>query len=154
MPKFKKCPRCEINYILEDQEYCEICQQELKGISLAEDNDDDVETEICPRCRINFLCEGETICESCAAERELEKEKSIIDDVEPDWKVPEEEAVEDEDLVDDEIDLSLDELAEGDEGEDEEEEPIEEEEFFVDIPDELLEDDEELEEEDDESEEV
>ena len=30
MSKYKKCPRCEVNYILNDEEYCEICQLEMK----------------------------------------------------------------------------------------------------------------------------
>lgn len=29
----KKCPRCELNYIYEDEEYCEICQEELRNHS-------------------------------------------------------------------------------------------------------------------------
>ena len=29
MPRYKKCPRCELNYILEEDDYCEVCRAEL-----------------------------------------------------------------------------------------------------------------------------
>ena len=29
---YKKCPRCELNYIKDEEEYCEVCKQEL-GLS-------------------------------------------------------------------------------------------------------------------------
>lgn len=147
MPKFVKCPRCEINYILEGQEYCEICANELRGIVVAEEVEDEIEAEICPRCRINFLSEGETICESCAAAIES-KEKAIIDDVEPDWEA-EEEPIDDE-TVDDDVDLSLDELAEEEIIEDDDEEIIDDDDVFVDIIDEIIDDEEDFDEEPDE----
>ena len=44
MPKYKKCPRCDLNYILEEEEYCKICQEELRGISHnTEDLDEEIE---------------------------------------------------------------------------------------------------------------
>ena len=113
MPKYKKCPRCEINYILEDEDYCEICKEELRGISHNEEfPDDEEDAAICPRCKVNYLNEGEKICESCAAEMEEEEEKrNDIDDVEPDWGEEEEDA-DASDELDDDMDLSLECLAE------------------------------------------
>ena len=73
MPKYKKCPRCDLNYILEEEEYCKICQEELRGISHnTEDLDEEIEEDgiLCPRCHVNYLNDGETICEACAAEEE------------------------------------------------------------------------------------
>lgn len=26
-----KCPRCELNYILDGEQYCKICRMEMKG---------------------------------------------------------------------------------------------------------------------------
>lgn len=128
MPKFVKCPRCEINYMLDDQEYCEICQEELRGISHNEVLEEVDEAEICPRCRINFLNEGEKVCEACAAELEVEVKPVVIGDVEPDWDITEEvvdeaDLVDEVDLVDDEVELSLEDLAE-EEAFDEEDEEI------------------------------
>lgn len=55
--KYKKCPRCELNYIPCDEEYCIICKEEMAGISeerycyvcgkLLEDNEDN---DICNEC--------------------------------------------------------------------------------------------------------
>ena len=64
MSKYKKCPRCEVNYILNDEEYCEICQLEMKGKVLQEEIDEEGAEEICPRWR-EFLTEGEKYCEAC-----------------------------------------------------------------------------------------
>lgn len=113
MPKYKKCPRCELNYILEEEEYCEICREELRGIAHEEVLEDVEESGVCPICHVNFLNEGETVCESCAAEMEDNDGKmSAIGDVEPDWDIGDEEAVDETDLADDDVDLSVEDLAE------------------------------------------
>ena len=31
---FKKCPRCELNYILDTEKYCKVCMRELRGEEL------------------------------------------------------------------------------------------------------------------------
>ena len=28
--KYKKCPQCELNYIKEDEDVCEICKKKIK----------------------------------------------------------------------------------------------------------------------------
>lgn len=109
MPKYKLCPRCEINYILDSDAYCEVCHNELKGLAKYEEMEDEDDTDVCPRCGINFLNEGETICESCLAEIEEEKIPKV-DDVEvekDDWDAAEDEA---EVLVDEDADESLEAL--------------------------------------------
>ncbi len=111
MPKYKKCPRCELNYILEDEEYCEICREELRGISHNDELEDVEESGVCPICHVNFLNEGETICEACA-EMENNGKASAIGDVEPDWDIGDEEVVDETDLADDDVDLSVEDLAE------------------------------------------
>ena len=63
MGKYKKCPRCELNWIPEEEEYCEICKAELAGKVL----DDDYEEEICPVCGVNPLEPGEKMCAECRA---------------------------------------------------------------------------------------
>ena len=66
MGKYKKCPRCELNWIPEDEEYCEICKQELEGKIL----DDDYDEDICPVCGINPLEPGDKMCAECRAKAE------------------------------------------------------------------------------------
>ena len=29
--KLVKCPRCDLNYIREDEKYCKVCLREMKG---------------------------------------------------------------------------------------------------------------------------
>lgn len=55
--KYKKCPRCELNYIPEEEEYCTICIEELAGISeerccyvCGKILDDEEENDICREC--------------------------------------------------------------------------------------------------------
>ena len=38
MGKYKKCPRCELNYILETEDYCPICKAEMNHNHDAEDD--------------------------------------------------------------------------------------------------------------------
>ena len=46
MPAYKLCPRCQLNYILENEDYCSICRDELRGIKV-EEEDDDIYTKTC-----------------------------------------------------------------------------------------------------------
>ena len=102
MAKYKKCPRCELNYIPIEKEYCALCEQELKGHLMVENDEEDEEEGLCPRCRTNYLNEGEKYCEQCQAEMEAEKEKSLHDDF---WEDEAEETVGDDDMfIDDMLD--------------------------------------------------
>ena len=42
--KLVKCPRCDLNYIREDEKYCKVCLREMKG----EPTNDDM--ELCSVC--------------------------------------------------------------------------------------------------------
>ena len=73
MGKYKKCPRCELNWIPVEEELCEVCKAELgkaSKICLLEDDDDiDEEERICPVCKVNYLEPGEDICAACREEQ-------------------------------------------------------------------------------------
>ena len=56
----RKCPKCELNYILDDQPYCTVCLKEAKGI----DHHDD-EGELCPLCGEREIVFGEEYCAEC-----------------------------------------------------------------------------------------
>ncbi|MBR4745234.1 MAG: hypothetical protein IK070_00805, partial [Clostridia bacterium] len=63
--KYIKCPRCELNYILESEDLCEVCKRSMRAGANNEDDDEDYEEEgltLCPICKVNYLNEGETIC--------------------------------------------------------------------------------------------
>lgn len=59
----RKCPKCELNYILDDQTLCSVCIKEMKGIDHHED-----EGEICPICGEREVANGEEYCAECLAD--------------------------------------------------------------------------------------
>ena len=108
---YVKCPRCELNYILKKDKYCEVCKQEMKAGAI---DDDELELydelELCPVCHVNYINEGETMCASC-----LEESLAINkNDEDPDWREYVDKGDEDDDLdllptsESDEIDEELD----------------------------------------------
>ena len=67
-----KCPRCDLNYIREDEKYCKVCLRELKG-----DNTDD-EVELCSICNEEPALPGRDVCLFCL--KEMNKSNSSQDD--------------------------------------------------------------------------
>lgn len=59
----EKCPRCELNYILDGGELCTVCRLEVKG---------EYETidipEMCPECGENPVAPGNDLCVFCRNE--------------------------------------------------------------------------------------
>ena len=92
MGAYKKCPRCDLNWIKQDEDYCPVCKAELKmkgGIHLLEDDENTEEERVCPICHINLLEEGEDCCPQCKAERENVAEDSTAEtdpDTDESWK--------------------------------------------------------------------
>ena len=146
--KYVKCPRCELNFIIEGkQEYCDVCIAEMKGsrLQFADLEDEELEAELeseamelCPVCGVNNMRYGETMCEACKKQAEYDEEAED-EEQDEEWKNY---------LSDESEDLSLDEeeLAEElAEVEEEEEEYAEEEDDFfeedVDALDDLDDDD-------------
>jgi len=91
--KYIKCPRCELNYILEGEDYCHVCKSEMKHHTEADDELIDLEDmELCPMCGQNYIKEDQTMCDECRG-----RSTSKSDDDLKDWK-DDEEADEDESL--------------------------------------------------------
>ena len=67
-----KCPRCDLNYIREDEKYCKICLQELKG----EGGRDEV--ELCSICNEEPALPGKDVCLFCL--KEMNKSNSAPED--------------------------------------------------------------------------
>lgn len=153
MGKFKKCPRCDLNWIPIDEELCEVCKAEMgkaSSISLLEEYDDDLDVEerICPICKINYLEPDEDICQSCRAEQ-AEKNADKLDD--DDWQQYVDEGDEEPlDGVDDDVSLSEIEQEEEDEEEAESDEPDDFDESIIDDEEVYDDDDDDEYEEDDE----
>lgn len=62
---YRKCPRCSLNYITEDETYCRICLVEMGKIDETREFDYDEDYEICPECGENLMKAGDTMCEHC-----------------------------------------------------------------------------------------
>ena len=154
MGKYKKCPRCDLNYILQDEEMCDICKAELgldSRIVLLDDIiDDDEPLKLCPVCKTNYIGLDEEMCDSCQ-NRFNREGSSELDEDDDGWRT----YLDDDDTKDaDEEDIiPIDELEE----EDDFEEDFEDEENIDidldDYPDDLTDDFDDLDDLDDEEDE-
>lgn len=81
---YKKCPRCELNYIPREEELCDVCKAELKIIkdkALLSDDEDEI---LCPICKQNYISIDDDMCLKCT-ERLGEKELPVHESSEDDW---------------------------------------------------------------------
>ncbi|MBE5799194.1 MAG: hypothetical protein E7321_04510 [Clostridiales bacterium] len=69
---FIKCPRCELNYIREEEQYCSVCKREMKG----EVHDDLF--EMCSICNENPVMPGKDVCTMCY--KEMNQQQGLRDD--------------------------------------------------------------------------
>lgn len=60
--KLVKCPRCELNYITEEERYCKVCLREMKGDAPRE------EIELCSVCNESPALPGKDVCLFCLKE--------------------------------------------------------------------------------------
>ncbi len=60
--RLRKCPRCELNYIREDEDYCMVCKREMKGEDVPE------EVEMCTVCNEHPVMPGKDVCLFCYKE--------------------------------------------------------------------------------------
>ena len=70
---FIKCPRCELNYIREEEQYCSVCKREMKG----EAHDDPF--ELCSICNENPVMPGKDVCYMCY--KEMSQQQGLRSDV-------------------------------------------------------------------------
>lgn len=57
-----KCPRCELNYITEEEGYCKVCKREMKGERQRD------EIELCTVCNEAPALPGKDVCLFCLKE--------------------------------------------------------------------------------------
>lgn len=60
--KLVKCPRCELNYITENEKYCKVCLREMKGDAPKD------EIELCSVCNEAPALPGRDVCLFCLKE--------------------------------------------------------------------------------------
>jgi len=99
--KLLRCPRCELNYMKSDEQFCSVCTRLLKG-GLKEDTQ-----ELCIECGISPSMPGEDLCRSCL--REALGKASLVAQV---VAVPDDNSEEPPLAVEEELFEPMDELAE------------------------------------------
>ncbi len=67
----KKCPRCEVNYIREDEKVCNVCRRYMKGEKDVEDN-----ITMCSECGENPAVKGSELCAACL--REARRQEKLL----------------------------------------------------------------------------
>lgn len=121
--KYIRCPRCELNYIKEEDGFCDVCKAE---IAHEDEGTTEYEKEIilCPVCKMNYINSVESMCTQCKIEQKQKQKRSGGD--EDSWK---EFLDEDEDNNDEENEVvSLSEIVE--EEDDEYREDVDQEELM------------------------
>ena len=58
-----KCPRCELNYILDGGNLCTVCRKEVRG-----ESEQDEIAELCSECGENPVVPGGELCAACLKE--------------------------------------------------------------------------------------
>lgn len=123
---FKKCPRCELNYISDAETYCKVCLREMRGEETRE------EVELCTVCNEAPAIPGKDVCLFCWKEMQArgeavegpegEEDEMSLDDTVDDDIIPEiEEDIPEAEYQEISNDLSLEEMEE-DENKDEDDE--------------------------------
>lgn len=69
-----KCPRCDLNYIQENEKYCKVCLREMKGETARE------EMELCSICNEAPALPGRDVCLSCLKEINQNATDEVADD--------------------------------------------------------------------------
>ena len=76
-----KCPRCDLNYILDTEKYCKVCLREMKG------NHVEDELEMCSVCNEAPALPGRDVCLSCLKEmngsttdEDVEENAAVVDE--------------------------------------------------------------------------
>ena len=63
-----RCPRCELNYILKKDKFCNVCKIEMRAQGTL-GVDENLDLELCPICKVNYINFDEDMCAACAKEQ-------------------------------------------------------------------------------------
>ena len=75
-----KCPRCELNYMLDTEKMCSVCRREVRGESEQYEM-----IELCSECGENPVVPGQELCAYCLKERannssDVQSDESVVAD--------------------------------------------------------------------------
>lgn len=76
--KLVLCPRCELNYMNENEKMCSVCRREVKG-----ESEQFEMIEMCSECGENPVVPGKELCASCLKELARRSSMNTDDAVEP-----------------------------------------------------------------------
>lgn len=82
MAKYVLCPRCELNYMQEGEQYCDVCKAELKlgpQLIFTEDDEEVSGEKLCPICKRSYISTEEEMCEQCREEHRYANEPDEVD---------------------------------------------------------------------------
>ena len=100
-----KCPKCELNYIREGEDFCEVCKREMKRaqahIRHSEEESDQDEVILCSECGEAPAVRGGELCISCLKEKKRQVELENATAVQTDEEFDDEDLLEDDEDLDD-----------------------------------------------------
>ena len=75
-----KCPRCELNYMLDTDKMCSVCKREVRG-----ESEQDEMLELCSECGENPVVPGQELCAYCLKElaqrdSDTQSEETVVTD--------------------------------------------------------------------------
>ncbi|NLI53219.1 MAG: hypothetical protein GX417_02725 [Clostridiales bacterium] len=99
-----KCPKCELNYIRDGEDYCEVCKREMKraqarGRHVEEETGED-EVILCSECGEAPAVRGGDLCITCLKEKKRQVELENASEHSGDDEYDDEDLLEDDEEID------------------------------------------------------
>lgn len=99
-----KCPKCELNYIRDGEDFCDVCKREMKRAQArgrhVEDESEDDEVIMCTECGEAPAVRGSDLCAACLKEQKRQVELENAAELTPGY---------DDSIEEDEEDITPDE---------------------------------------------
>ena len=75
-----KCPRCELNYMLDTEKMCSVCKRDVRG-----ESEQDEMVELCSECGETPVVPGQELCAYCLKElsqrdSDTQSEETVVTD--------------------------------------------------------------------------
>ena len=75
-----KCPRCELNYMLDTEKMCSVCKRDVRG-----ESEQDEMVELCSECGEHPVVPGQELCAYCLKElsqrdSDTQSEETVVTD--------------------------------------------------------------------------
>ena len=85
----RKCPKCELNYIREGEQYCNVCLRAMKNGRIQAEPAAEEEETLCSECGEAPAVHGSDLCADCLREKKRQAElesASALDDEDEDFQ--------------------------------------------------------------------